>query len=104
MGDSSHIKIGIVGAGRMGSGVAQVCAEAGMQVVLVDVKRKSIALARKALEDDFQNRVAQGQLSATEKTAILGRIQMGTDLNLLKGCPLCLEAVLENQGIKSYGN
>ncbi len=102
MNDASHLKVGIVGAGRMGSGVAQVCAEAGMQVVLVDVKRKSIALAQKALKGDLEKKVASGELSSEDVSSILERIQMGTDMSLLKGCPLCLEAVLENQGIKSH--
>ncbi len=102
MGDLDRLKLGIVGAGRMGSGVAQVCAEAGLDVVLVDVKGKSIALAQKTIQADLDDRIAKGTLGAAEKKAILGRLQTGTDINLLKGCPLCLEAVLENEGIKTY--
>jgi len=102
MASDTQEKIGIVGAGRMGSGVAQSCAEAGMSVYLVDVKRKSIALAMSAMASDLDARIEEGKLSVADKAAILGRIQTSTSFDILKGCPLCLEAVLENQGIKCY--
>ncbi|MDD5586568.1 MAG: 3-hydroxyacyl-CoA dehydrogenase NAD-binding domain-containing protein [Alphaproteobacteria bacterium] len=94
--------IGVVGAGRMGSGIAQACAQAGLNVVLVDIRNKSLAVALQAITDNLGQLVSDGKISAEEKNAALSRITTGTDFALLKSCSLCIEAVLENEGIKAY--
>ncbi len=92
--------IGIVGAGRMGSGMAQAGAEAGAQVVLVDVRLKSLAFAQQMIVENLDQRVAGGDLSPDERNAILSRITTGTDFNLLRRCSFCIEVVLENAEVK----
>lgn len=92
--------IGIVGAGRMGCGVAQVCAEAGLSVVFVDIRHKSLVNARKTIEESLNKKIADGSLKPEEKAAILSRIETSTEFSSLKKCKLCLEAVIENAGIK----
>ena len=92
--------IGIVGAGRMGSGVAQVCAEAGLSVVFVDIRQKSLAFAMQMIEGNLNKKIADGLISAQDKATILSRIETGTDFALFRKCSLCLEAVIENAGVK----
>jgi len=94
--------IGIVGAGRMGGGVAQVCAQAGLFVVMVDGRIKSAISALEKIQENLETLVTAGKLTTEEKAAILARITIGTDFSLLKKCSLCVEAVIENPGIKSH--
>ncbi|MDR3424174.1 MAG: 3-hydroxyacyl-CoA dehydrogenase NAD-binding domain-containing protein [Alphaproteobacteria bacterium] len=93
--------VGIVGAGRMGGGLAQVCAQAGMAVVLVDGRILAPLSALEKIQENLDALIAAGKLAAEEKAAILARITIGTDFSLLKKCSLCVEAVIENPGIKS---
>ena len=93
--------IGIVGAGRMGSGIAEISAAEGLNVVLVDARMKSLTTALKAIETNLSQRLASGELTASQRTDALSRITTGTDFLLLKNCTMCIEAVLENAGIKT---
>jgi|GEM_PF-1678116 len=92
--------IGIVGAGRMGSGIAQVCAQAGLNVILVDARLKSLTNALELIGDNLDKLITEGKLGLEQKGTVLQRITSGTDFSLLKKCSLCIEAVLENAGIK----
>ena len=93
--------IGIVGAGRMGGGITQISAQAGFNVVLVDARLKSLTAALEAIESNLNQLIASGKLKPDQKTEILSRITTGTDFALLKQCSVCVEAVLENAGIKT---
>ncbi len=97
----SNEVIGIVGAGRMGSGMAQAGAEAGAQIVLVDVRLKSLVTARQMIVDNLDQRIANQTLTQAEKKAILSRITTGTDFGLLCRCSFCIEVVLENAEVKA---
>jgi len=93
--------VGIVGAGRMGCGMAQVSAEAGASVVLVDVRLKSLTMAMQMIEGNLNQKVASGTMTPDAKAAVLGRITTGLDLGMLRTCTFCIEVVLENEQVKS---
>jgi methyl-accepting chemotaxis protein len=85
----------------MGCGIAQVSAEAGVSVVLIDVRLKSLAMAMQMIGDNLNQKVAGGAMTPDAKAAVLGRIVTGTDFNLLSKCSFCIEVVLENAEVKS---
>jgi len=93
--------IGIIGAGRMGSGMAQVAIEAGLSVVLVDVRLKSLAAARQCIAENLDQKIAKGALTSAERDTVLSRLTTGTDFSLLRKCCFCIEVVLENAEVKA---
>ncbi|MFA5040398.1 MAG: 3-hydroxyacyl-CoA dehydrogenase NAD-binding domain-containing protein [Bdellovibrionales bacterium] len=93
--------IGIIGAGRMGCGMAQVIAEAGICVVLIDVRVKSLEIAIRAISENLTQKVAKGAMTPEAREEALGHITTGTDFGLLRKCSFCIEVVLDNAEIKS---
>jgi 3-hydroxybutyryl-CoA dehydrogenase len=94
-------RMAVIGAGQMGSGIAQVAAQAGIAVVLADA---SADLARRALERlgaTLAKLVEKGKLGAAERDAVLGRIRPATSLEDCAGADLAIEAILENQAAKT---
>lgn len=92
--------VGVVGCGLMGSGIAQVCAEAGHRVVVREV---SDALLKKGLgriESFLKKGVERGKLEPARMQEVLGRLQGTTELGQLAGCDLVVEAVVENLDAK----
>jgi 3-hydroxybutyryl-CoA dehydrogenase len=87
--------VGIVGAGAMGRGIAQVCAAAGCDVQLFDMAAEAVARARDAVRDDLSQGVAKGRLTQEDADATLARIQPATELFQLDGCDLVVEAIVE---------
>ncbi len=94
--------LGIVGAGRMGSMVAQVAAEHGFKVVLVDIRESSVKDVIKGIRSNLEERVASGELTESFAQDVLGRIKGSSQFSDLKGTELCLEIVIDNENIKSY--
>lgn len=94
------MKIGVLGAGTMGSGIAQVAAQNGHQVILVDVDRFMLQKAEGALEKVLARLVEKGNLSQDEAKAIAGRIHYSTNLEDFKPCGLIIEAIVEKLEIK----
>jgi 3-hydroxybutyryl-CoA dehydrogenase len=92
--------LGIVGAGQMGSGIAQVAAQVGIAVRLLDVKRDAAQHGLASIEKQLGARVAKGKLSAEDRDALLGRIQLGTDLGLLADADFVIEAATEDNEVK----
>jgi len=93
-------KIAVIGAGQMGSGIAQVAAQAGLEVVLADA---SAELARKAVEKlgaTLGRLVEKGKLQPAERDAVLGRIRPAASLDGCAGADLAIEAIVENEGVK----
>jgi 3-hydroxybutyryl-CoA dehydrogenase len=88
-------KVGIIGAGAMGRGIAQVCATAGCDVQLFDMAATAVARARDAVRDDLAQGVAKGRLAREDADATLARIQAATELAQLGGCDLVVEAIVE---------
>lgn len=93
-------KIGVVGAGQMGHGIALVSAKAGFEVILNDINEdfveKGIANIKKFLDKS----VKKGKMEESEKESIMGRIQGTTDLDQMADADLVIEAIIENPKIK----
>jgi 3-hydroxybutyryl-CoA dehydrogenase len=93
--------IGIIGAGTMGRGVAQVAATAGLDVVLVDVSEAALDEGVAAVLRDLDRLVANGKLSSTDKDAAVGRITRSVDYDALRPADLVIEAATENFALKA---
>ena len=92
--------IGVIGAGTMGNGIAQVCALAGLSVVMLDVDEKRVAGGRDAIAGGLARLVKKAKLSAGERDAALGRVRGATDYGALGGCDFIIEAATENEALK----
>jgi 3-hydroxybutyryl-CoA dehydrogenase len=93
-------KLGIIGFGQMGSGIGQVFAQAGYEVIAVDSSEEMIGKGLKGIEKRLAGRVEKGKLSLAEKESIVGRIKTSTKLEDLKHCDLIEEAVPEDLDLK----
>ncbi len=93
-------KIGVIGAGQMGSGIAHVCSQAGYQVFLSDISADSLAKAVANIGRNMDRQISKGKLEAADKEAALSRITTGTDLSLFNDCDLVIEAATENEEVK----
>lgn len=93
-------KVMVVGAGQMGSGIAQVCAQAGFDVILNDMKQEFFDRGLGVIEKNLARDVEKGRKSEEEKEAILGRITMSLHLNDAHDADLVVEAATENMDIK----
>ncbi len=93
--------IGVVGAGTMGNGIAQVVARAGYRVVMRDVQDEFLERGLAAIEKSLQRDVEKERLAADEKDVIRGRIQATTSLEVLTEASIVIEAVTENLEVKT---
>ena len=99
---ATHLKkIGIIGAGFMGAGVAYVSASAGLEVVLIDRDQESADKGKAHSEKLISAQVAKGRAKGADRDALLARIHATADYAALKGCDLVVEAVFEDRGVKS---
>ncbi|KKK37982.1 3-hydroxybutyryl-CoA dehydrogenase [Mesobacillus campisalis] len=94
-------KIMVVGAGQMGSGIAQVCAQAGYTVTLNDLKLEFVERGLGVINKNLSRNVEKGRLSADEKEEILSRITPSTSLQDAQAADLVIEAAVENMDIKT---
>jgi 3-hydroxybutyryl-CoA dehydrogenase len=94
-------KWGVVGAGTMGNGIAQVAATAGFDTVLVDIAPVALDKGLAAIGKSLDRLVAKGKLDADGAAAVRARISSATALDALDGCDLVVEAVVEKLEIKS---
>jgi 3-hydroxybutyryl-CoA dehydrogenase len=92
---------GVVGAGTMGNGIAQVAARAGYSVIIRDISEDLLQRGMNAIEKSLQRDVDKERLSGEEKQAIIGRVQTTTDLASLKSASFVVEAVTENLAVKT---
>ena len=93
--------LGVVGAGAMGAGIAQLAATAGLPVRLVDVRAGAARDARDAIAARLARSVEKGRLDAAEREARVGRIRPVADLSDLADCPLVIEAIVEDLSAKT---
>ena len=93
--------IGVVGAGTMGNGIAQVAARAGYDVVLRDVRDEFLQRGLSAIDKSLQRDVDKERLSSAEKQAIIGRVNSTTELASLSNATLVVEAITEDASIKT---
>ena len=93
-------KIGVLGAGAMGNGIAQVCAQAGHEVVMRDIADKFVQRGLKTIEGFLAKSVEKGKITEDEKKKVVGRIKGATEMVDLKDCDFVIEAVLEELDLK----
>jgi 3-hydroxybutyryl-CoA dehydrogenase len=92
--------LGVLGCGQMGSGIVQVFAQSGYEVVAVDSNEKMLEKGLKGIDKRLTSRVEKGKLSQSEKGAIMAKIIKSTQLEDLRGCDLVEEAVPEDLELK----
>ena len=92
--------IGVVGAGTMGNGIAQVAARAGYDVILHDIQEEFIQRGFAAIEKSLQRDVDKERISAEQKKEIVSRIRSTTDLNSFSEASFVVEAVVEDLAVK----
>ncbi|NOD92084.1 3-hydroxyacyl-CoA dehydrogenase [Ruegeria sp. HKCCD4884] len=94
-------KVGVLGAGMMGAGIALVSAQAGMEVVLIDRDQEAADKGKAYSESYMDKGIKRGKATTEKKEALLARITATPDLEQLKGCDLIIEAVFEDPGVKA---
>ncbi len=92
--------VGIIGAGTMGSGIAQACAQAGIDVTMQDVDDAATARGMKAITVSFDRLVKKGSIDEANKAEMLGRVRTTTRADDLGACGLIIEAATENESLK----
>jgi 3-hydroxybutyryl-CoA dehydrogenase len=93
-------KIGVIGAGQMGNGIAHVCALAGYEVALMDVAQASLDRARKTIEKNLQRQVSRERITEEEMTVALGRIVSSTSTDAAADCDFVIESATEDESVK----
>jgi 3-hydroxybutyryl-CoA dehydrogenase len=93
-------KLGVVGCGIMGSGIAQVCAQSGYQVIATDTSEELINKGINSIDSRFRKAVDKGKMTKLEMDATLARIKGTTNFDDFRDCDLVIEAVLEDLDVK----
>ena len=93
-------KVGVVGCGLMGSGIAEVVARTGIGVAFVEVSDDAVASGWKRIEASTGKAVERGKMSAEDQRALIGRVSGGTDIRSLADVDLVIEAATEDQETK----
>ena len=94
------MKIAVIGAGLMGSGIAQTCAQAGYEVKNIDVFEPAIEKAKENIEKIFVKKIAKGKITEAEKAEVLERLTYSSHMEDVKGADLIIEAVPEKIDLK----
>lgn len=94
------MKVAVIGAGLMGSGIAQTCAQAGYETINIDTFAPAIEKAKNTIEGLFNKKIAKGKLTEEGKAEILGRLTYSNAFEDVKGADLIIEAVPEKIDIK----
>lgn len=101
IGKARFSKVGVLGAGMMGAGIAYATATRGINVVLKDVSMEKAQKGKRYSENLLAKKVSRGHLTEQEKAATLDRITAAADADDLTGCDLVIEAVFEDSGLKA---
>ena len=99
--DQKVKKLGVMGAGMMGAGIALVSAQAGMEVVLIDQKQEAADKGKAYAESYFEKGIKRGKSTPEKAEAVLSKITATTDYSLLSDADLIIEAVFEDVGVKA---
>ncbi|MBR0693472.1 3-hydroxybutyryl-CoA dehydrogenase [Bradyrhizobium lablabi] len=92
--------VGIIGAGTMGNGIAQVCAAAGLGVIMIDISDAAVQRGLKTVGASLDRLVNKDKMTAADREATLARITATTDRAKLASCDLVIEAATENEDLK----
>lgn len=101
MAIAGFTKVGVLGAGQMGSGIAQVCAAAGLSVTLVDVSAEQLERAKGGIAASLEKLEGKAVIPAGTKAAAMQRLSVSTSQDSLKDVDLVIEAVTENETLKT---
>jgi 3-hydroxybutyryl-CoA dehydrogenase len=93
-------KVGVVGAGIMGAGIVQVCAQSGYEVVVSEINEELVNKGIGTVDHFLSRAVQKEKITAAQKDEVMGRIKGTTDLGDFKDCDLVVEAIIENLDIK----
>ena len=93
-------KVGIIGAGQMGSGIAHVVALSGYDVVITDISKEAVDRALSTIDRNMDRQVGRGLITSADKSAALKRISYVPDLDGLHDCDLVIEAATEDESVK----
>lgn len=93
-------RIGVIGAGTMGSGIAQVAAQAGMSVVLLDLEERLVEAGKSRIRASLDRGVSKGKIRDDDADAALGRIEGSTSLSRVRESEIVVEAVFEDAHVK----
>jgi 3-hydroxybutyryl-CoA dehydrogenase len=93
--------IGVIGAGTMGTGIAQICAVAGLPVVMIDVDDQRVARGRNGVANALDRMLTKGKLTAADRDAALARLRGSTRYEALHDCDFIIEAATENEALKT---
>lgn len=93
-------RLGVVGAGQMGGGIAQIAADKGLDVVLVDVSEAYAQKGKARIAGVLDKLVQKGKLTAEQQASVLARITPSGDYEALSACDFVIEAATENQDLK----
>src|SRR5690606_18837737 len=94
------MKVGVLGAGTMGAGIAQVASQSGHQVVLVDLNTDVLDKAKSSLKKVLDRLVEKEKITSEKATEIQGNIQYSTQVSDFSPCGLVIEAIVENIAVK----
>jgi 3-hydroxybutyryl-CoA dehydrogenase len=92
--------VGIVGAGTMGNGIAQVCAQSGIRVVMIDISDAAVSKGLATITASFDRLIKKDKLNPDQKVAALARITTSTDYAALNAAQFVIEAATENEALK----
>ncbi|MFC7217856.1 3-hydroxybutyryl-CoA dehydrogenase [Streptomyces polyrhachis] len=94
-------RIGVVGAGQMGAGIAEVCARSGLDVKVAEITGEALELGRTRLHNSLEKAAERGKISEQERDETLARLSFTTDLGEFADRDLVIEAVVENEQVKT---
>ncbi len=93
-------KIGVIGAGQMGNGIAHVCALSGFDVVMTDLRQEALDAAMRTIGGNLDRQVVRQKISERDKLDTMARIEPSLKLEALAGCDLVIEAATEDEQVK----
>jgi len=99
-GDGAIGRVGVLGCGQMGSGIAEVCARAGLEVLVGEVDGDALRAGRSRIERSLERAARAGKLGEDERAGVLERLAFTTELASFAGCDLVVEAVAEDAALK----
>ncbi len=92
--------VGVIGAGQMGAGIAQVCAAIGKKVIICDIKQEFVDNGIETITKNLKRSVSKERINQDEMDDTLGKVSTTLELNDLKDCNIIIEAIVENIDIK----